>query len=70
MLIPLFGFHYLITLSIDETCLSGGELYTILTNKAASGRKGRPVAMVEGTKAETVIRVLCKIPQLKRLKIK
>jgi hypothetical protein len=26
-------------LSIDETALSNGELYTILTNKAAKGRK-------------------------------
>ena len=27
-------------LSIDETSLSNGELYTIVTNKAAKGRKG------------------------------
>ena len=27
-------------LSIDETSLSQGELYTVLTNKAAKGRKG------------------------------
>ena len=27
-------------LSLDETCLSNGEVYTILTNKAAKGRKG------------------------------
>jgi hypothetical protein len=27
-------------LSIDETALSNGELYTILTNKAAKGKKG------------------------------
>jgi hypothetical protein len=26
-------------LSIDETALSNGELYTILTNKAAKGKK-------------------------------
>ena len=28
-------------LSIDETSLSNGELYTILTNKSAKGKKGR-----------------------------
>jgi hypothetical protein len=39
-------------LSIDETSLSNGELYTILTNKAAKERK-ELVAMVAGTKAET-----------------
>jgi len=29
--------------------LSNGELYTIITNKAAKGRKGAVVAMVKGT---------------------
>ena len=42
-------------LSIDETSLSKGELYTIITNKDAHGGKGTLVAMVRGTKAETVI---------------
>jgi len=28
-------------LSIDETSLSNGEVYTIVTNKAAKGRRGR-----------------------------
>lgn len=28
-------------LSIDQTSLSNGELYTIVTNKAAKGRKGQ-----------------------------
>lgn len=27
-------------LSSDETALSNGKLYTIITNKAAKGRKG------------------------------
>jgi hypothetical protein len=40
-------------LSIDETALSN-ELYTILTNKAAKGKKGTIVAMIAGTKAQTV----------------
>lgn len=49
-------------LSIDETSLSNGELYTILTNKAAQGRKGAIIAIVKGTRAEDVIRVLDKLP--------
>ena len=50
-------------LSIDETSLSNGELYTIVTNKAAKGRKGALIAIVEGTKANEVIQVLEKIPE-------
>ena len=53
-------------LSIDETALTNGELYTIVTNKAAKGKKGALVAMVEGTEAGTVIKVLEKIPEEKR----
>lgn len=52
-----------VQLSIDETALSNGELYTIVTNKAAKGRKGALVAMIKGTQAETVIEVLKKIPK-------
>ncbi len=48
-------------LSIDETSLSNGELYTILTNKAAKGKKGTIVAMIAGTKAETIIAIIEKI---------
>lgn len=56
-------------LSIDETSLSNGELYTIITNKSAKGKKGSIVAMVEGTKAEKVIEVLRKIPLNLRRKV-
>ena len=57
-------------LSIDETSLSNGELYTILTNKAAKGQKGVLVAMVKGTKSEDVIEVLKIIPLRERRKVK
>ena len=57
-------------LSIDETCLSHDELYTIVTNKAFRGRKGSLVAMVKGTKAEVVIDVLRKISAGKRSLVK
>lgn len=53
-------------LSIDETALTNGELYTIVTNKAAKGKKGALVAMIEGTDSETVINVLEKISENKR----
>lgn len=44
------------------------ELYTILTNKAAKGGPGSIVAIVAGTKAETVIDVIRKIPESLRKK--
>lgn len=53
-------------LSIDETSLSNDELYTIVTNKAAKGRKGALIAMIKGTKAEDIISVLRKIPDQRR----
>ncbi|WP_425598049.1 ISAon1 family transposase, partial [Flavobacterium crassostreae] len=53
-------------LSIDETSLSNGELYTILTNKAGKGKKGTIVAMIAGTKAETVIAIIERIPLKQR----
>lgn len=57
-------------LSIDETSLSNGELYTVVTNKAAKGRKGVLVAMVKGTKADDVIEVLKLIPSGLRRKVR
>ncbi|UIR56055.1 transposase [Sphingobacterium sp. SRCM116780] len=56
-------------LSIDETSLSHGELYTLVTNKAAKGKKKAIVAIVAGTKADDVIAVLARIPQTKRNKV-
>ena len=57
-------------LSIDETGLSQGELYTIVTNKAAKGKRGSLVAMIRGTKADDVISHLEKLPRSLRLKVK
>lgn len=57
-------------LSIDETALSNGELYTVVTNKAAKGKKGTLVAMIHGTRAETVLAQLLKIPSNLRRKVK
>ena len=49
-------------LSIDEVEISNGELYTVITNKAAKGKKKAIVAMVQGTKSADVRRILAKIP--------
>lgn len=57
-------------LSIDETSLSNGELYTVVTNKAAKGKKGVLVAMVKGTRADDVIEVLKLIPSGLRRKVR
>jgi transposase len=57
-------------LSIDETSLSHGELYTIVTNKAAHGKKGALVAMVKGTESDKVIGILHKISEAKRKRVK
>lgn len=51
---------------MDETSLSNGELYTIITNKAAKGNKGAIVAIVSGTVSKNVIEILKKIPKAKR----
>lgn len=51
------------SLAIDETALSCGELYTIVTNKAGRGGKGTIVAMIRGTKSEEIIEILRMIPQ-------
>ena len=57
-------------LSIDETALSNGELYTVLTNKDGKGRKGALVAMIEGTASEKIIKVLNRIPMKEREVVK
>lgn len=53
-------------LSIDETALSNGELYTIVTSKKAKGKKGALVAMVQGTMADKITDVLHQIPERMR----
>jgi transposase len=57
-------------LSLDETMLLNGEYYTVLTNKAAHGRKGALVALIKGTKASTVTEALARIPITIRMKVK
>ena len=57
-------------LSIDETALSKGELYTIITNKKAKGKKGAIVGIFSGTKVEPIIEQLLKISAKERSKVR
>lgn len=56
-------------LSIDETALSRGELYTIVTNKEAKGKKGTLVAIIKGTKSDQVIPMIRSMSKRKRNKV-
>lgn len=49
-------------LSVDEVEVSGGELYTVVTNKERHGKQGCLVAIVRGTKVDVVIKAISKIP--------
>lgn len=53
-------------LSIDEVAISKGELYTVVTNKAAHGGQGALVAIVAGTTASDICAVLAQIPEKRR----
>lgn len=58
-------------LTIDETSLSQGELYTVITNKEANGRKGSLVAMIKGVDSKNIKSILCRrIPFEKRRQVK
>lgn len=45
-------------MSLDETCLSNGEVWTFLTNKDARCRRGTLAAAIPGTKSDEIISVL------------
>lgn len=45
-------------LCIDETSISDGELYTIVSNPDARGKKGSLVAIINGVKSEYIINIL------------
>ena len=50
--------------------MSNGELYTIISNPEAHGRKGTLVAMVEGVRSDDVIDVINRIPERYRRLVK
>lgn len=45
-------------MSLDETCLSNGEVWTFLTNKDGHGGRGTLAAAIPGTKSDEIIPVL------------
>ena len=49
-------------LCIDETSMSNGELYTIVTNPECNAGKGTLVAIIEGVASENIIKTLQLIP--------
>lgn len=57
-------------LSLDETCLSNGDVYTILTNKSAHGRKGAIIAMVKGVSSDVVSAIFRRLPHKGRIRVK
>ena len=57
-------------LTIDETSLSNGELYTFVTNRDTCTRERSLVAVVAGTKSEDVIAVLQRIDEESRYAVK
>lgn len=58
------------SLAIDETALSNGELYTIVTNRDSHGRKGSLLAVIAGTRAEDAWKVLERIDGQERDKVR
>lgn len=56
-------------ISMDETCLSQGERYTIITNKSAHGGKGSLIAMIRDTKSQGLLYYLNKPPRSLHVKI-
>jgi len=62
-----FGEH----MAIDETGLIDGELYTILLNKEAKGRKGAIAGFFKGTKSSVIVNAIYEhmgIEELKKTK--
>ncbi len=66
----LFGKNIGQRLCIDETSMSNGELYTIITNPEARGKKGSLVAIIEGVKSDDIINIVNKIPERHRRLVK
>lgn len=56
--------------SIDETSLSRGELYTIVANKDGRGGRGTLIAIVKGTKIENVAEAINRIDASLRSKVR
>lgn len=57
-------------MSIDETALSQGELYTVITNKDGKGQKGCLAAIIKGTDGASIKKALGKVPVSIRYSVK
>lgn len=53
-------------IGIDEVALSRGELYTVVINKQAKGKKGSIIAIIHGTDALSVSKVLLQMTRKRR----
>ena len=58
------------SICIDETSISDGELYTIITNRASRGRSGSIIAIIQGVRSEDIIQTLRLIPLEQRELVK
>ncbi len=58
------------SICIDETSMSNGDLYTLVTNRKSRGRKGTIIAIAKGVRSEDIIAVLKRIPNTKRKEVK
>lgn len=56
-------------LAIDESSLSNDELYTFVTNRDRHALEGSLVAVVAGTKSESIIQALKQIDKAERMKV-
>ena len=50
-------------MSIDETSLSNGEVYTFLSNKDAHCKKGSIAAYLKGTKSDDIVKNIMRISE-------
>jgi transposase len=53
-------------IGIDEVALSRGELYTVVINKEAKGKRGSIIAIIRGTDAKSVSKVLLQMTRKRR----
>ncbi|MFA5806275.1 MAG: hypothetical protein WC879_16705, partial [Melioribacteraceae bacterium] len=67
----VFSENFGADMAIDETGLIDGDLYTIVINKKAKGKKGALAAIIKGTKSSIITRAITdKVPFEKLVKIK
>ena len=53
-------------IAINEVSLTRGELYTIVSSRGGSGRKGKLISVAAGTEAEDLITILSRLPKAQR----